>query len=67
MNNAGAWADVRCPIGKVPLRAQIVRNSLESKVGGYNVYQDFSIFAPGWKNDVFPSGKFCDAKNGWVV
>ena len=36
--NAGGSADVRCPVGKVPLRAQIVRNSLEARLGGYTVY-----------------------------
>jgi len=27
-NNAGGWADVRCSVGKVPLGARIVPNSL---------------------------------------
>ena len=60
---------MRCPIGKVPLRATIVRNSAESvlRPDGYTVYQDFSVFSPAWRNDVFPSGKFCNDKHGWIM
>ena len=65
--SSGGWADVRCPVNKLPLGARIVRNSLEKRAGGYTVYDDFAIFAPAWKNEVFPSGKLCDNKNGWVM
>jgi hypothetical protein len=58
---------VRCPVNKLPLGARIVRNAAEKRVGGYTVYDDFAIFAPAWKNEVFPSGKLCDNKHGWVM
>ena len=65
--SSGGWADVRCPVNKLPLLANIIRNAAEKRVGGYTVYDDFAIFAPAWKNDVFPSGKLCDNKHGWVL
>ena len=43
-NNAGGWADVRCPVGKVPFRAKIIQNSDEVRSGGYTVYEDFAVF-----------------------
>jgi hypothetical protein len=42
--NAGGWADVRCPVGKVPFRAKIIQNSDEVRSGGYTVYEDFAVF-----------------------
>jgi hypothetical protein len=65
--SSGGWADVRCPVNKLPLGARIVRNEKEKRAGGYTVYEDFAIFAPAWKNEVFPSGKLCDNKHGWVM
>jgi hypothetical protein len=42
--NAGSWADVRCPLGKVPLRAKFIQNANEVRPGGYTVYEDFAVF-----------------------
>ena len=42
--NAGSSADVRCPVGKLPFRAKIIRNSDEVRSGGYSVYEDFAVF-----------------------
>ena len=42
--NAGDWTDVRCPLGKVPLRAKFIQNADEVRPGGYTVYEDFAVF-----------------------